>query len=116
MKHLLVGGLLLLLFALSAHAQKVSVGADPAVDVARYKTYAWPKQPPSTNPLISQTVITAVDAELAAKGLTKVETDPELIVVVFGSQMSDIQVSNPSWAPGLNSIATGVAVGPQSGV
>ena len=114
MKHLLVAGLLVLLFVAALHAQKVSVGADPAVDVAKYKTYAWPKQPPSANPIISQTVIAAVDAELAAKGLTKVETDPELIVVVFGSQQSDVQVSNPSWSPSLNSIATGVAVGSQS--
>jgi uncharacterized protein DUF4136 len=116
MKLLLICSLLVFLFAPSVHAQKVRVGADPAVDVARYKTYAWPKQPPSPNPIISQTLIAAVDAELAAKGLRKVETDPELIVVAFGSQMSDIQVSNPSWAPGLNSIATGVAVGSQSGV
>lgn len=116
MKHLLVAGLLVSVLALTAHAQKVNVGADPAVDVAKYKTYAWPKQPPSPNPIISQTVISAVDAELAAKGLSKVETDPELIVVAFGSQMTDIQVSNPSWAPGLNSIATGIAVGPQSGL
>jgi hypothetical protein len=114
MKRLLVGSLILFVAALSAHAQKVSVGADPAVDVAKFKTYAWTREPPSTNPIVSQTVVSAVDAELTAKGLQKVETDPELIVVVFGSQQTDVQVSNPSWAPSLNSIATGVAVGSQS--
>ena len=114
MKHLLVGSLIMFVAALSVHAQKVSVGADPAVDVAKFKTYAWAKQPPSTNPIVTQTVVSAVDAELAAKGLQKVETDPELIVVVFGSQQTDVQVSNPSWAPSLNSIATGVAVSSQS--
>ena len=114
MKRLLVGSVLVLLCAVVVSAQKVSVGADPAVDVAKYKTYSWTKEPASTNPIVHQTVVTAVDAELAAKGLRKVETDPELIVVAFGSQQTDVQVSNPSWAPALNSIATGIAVPSQS--
>jgi hypothetical protein len=114
MKRLLIVSLIVFVVALSVHAQKVSVGADPAVDVAKYKTYAWAKQPPSTNPIVTQTVVSAVDTELTAKGLQKVETDPELIVVAFGSQQTDAQVSNPSWAPSLNSIQTGVAVNSQS--
>ena len=108
--------LLLLLGAVSISAQKVSVGSDPGVDVAKYKTYTWAQKTASINPLISQTIISSIDAQLAAKGLTKVDHDAELTVVVFGSTESDVQVSNPSWAPSLNSIATGVAVGPQSAV
>ncbi len=105
--------LLILLGAISVSAQKVSVGADPGVDLTKYKTYAWDNVA-SANPIAHQTVVSAVDAQLAAKGLTKVDTDPELTVVVFGSNESDIHVSNPSWSPSLNSIATGVAVGSQS--
>jgi Domain of unknown function (DUF4136) len=105
--------LLILLGTASVRAQKVSVGADPSVDLTRYKTYAW-SNVASTNPIANQIVVSSVDSQLAAKGLRKVETDPELTVVVFGSSMSDIHVSNPSWAPSLNSIATGVAVGSQS--
>lgn len=106
--------LLLLLGAVSTGAQKVSVGSDPGVDLTKYKTYAWAQKTASINPLISQMIISSVDAQLAAKGLTKVETDPELTVVVFGSTESDVHVSNPSWAPSLNSLATGVVVGSQS--
>ena len=105
--------LLILLGTASVRAQKVNVGADPSVDLTRYKTYAWSKTA-STNPIANQIVVSSVDSQLAAKGLRKVETDPELTVVAFGSSMSDIHVSNPSWAPSLNSIATGVAVGSQS--
>ena len=107
--------LLIVLGSVSASAQKVSVGADPGVDLTKYKTYGWSKIA-SANPIANEIVVTAVDAQLAAKGLTKVEADPELTVVVFGSSMSDIHVSNPSWSPALNSIATGVAVGSQSWV
>ena len=105
--------LLILLGTVSVSAQKVSVGADPVVDLTRYKTYGW-SNVASTNPIANQIVVSSVDSQLAAKGLKKVDTDPELTVVVFGSSVSDIHVSNPSWAPSLNSIATGVAVGSQS--
>lgn len=100
--------------AVSISAQKVSVGSDPGVDVSKYKTYAWSQQTASINPLISQVIMSSVDAQLAAKGLTKVQSDPELTVVVFGSTESDMHVSNPSWAPSLNSLTTGVVVGSQS--
>lgn len=106
--------LIMLVSALSVTAQKVSVGADPGVDLTKYKTYAWSREGASTNPIINQMVVSAIDTQLAAKGLQKVETDPELTVVVFGSTESDIHVSNPSWAPSLNSISTGVVVGSQS--
>ena len=109
----LIAILLILLGAISVSAQKVSVGADPGVDLTKYKTYKWDKVA-STNPIANEIVRSSVDTELAAKGLTKVDTDPELTIVVFGSTNSDIQVSNPSWSPSLNSIATGVAVGSQS--
>ena len=111
---LMVAILMMFLGALSVCAQKVSVGADPGVDVTKYKTYAWSRDAPSTNPIVVEMVRTAVDDQLATKGLRKVDVDPELTVVIFGSQDSDIHVSNPSWSPSLNSIATGVAVGSQS--
>ena len=113
-KRLGIAGVLLLLAAVSISAQKVSVGADPGVDLTKYKTYGWATDKMSPNPIISRTIITSVETQLAAKGLKKVETDPELTVVVFGSTESDMHVSNPSWAPSLNSLTTGVVVGPQS--
>ena len=109
-----VAVVLVLMGAVSISAQKVSVGADPGVDLTKYKTYGWSSNRPSPNPVISQMIISSVDAQLAGKGLKKVEADPELTVVVFGSTESDIQGSNPSWAPSLNSLATGVVSGPQS--
>ena len=114
MKHVLIAILVVLSATLSISAQKVGVGADPSVDVSKYRTYAWASGVTSTNPIIHQIVVSAVDTELAAKGLTRDETNPELTIVVFGSQQTDMQVSNPSWAPALNSIYTGVVVSSQS--
>lgn len=113
-KKLLVAILITFISAISVCAQKVTVGADPGVDLTKYKTYAWSKDSASTNALTQEIVVSSVDSQLAAKGLRKVDTDPELTVVIFGSTESDIHVSNPSWAPTLNSIATGIAVPSQS--
>lgn len=102
--------------ALSVNAQKVRVGADPGVDLTKYKTYAWSQGTTGTNPIVNQVIVTAVDAQMAAKGLTKTDTDPELTLSAFVWTDSDMHVSNPSWSPSLNSIATGVAVGSQAWV
>ena len=106
----LIGGLIIA-GALSANAQKVRVGADPGVDVAKYKTYAWSQGSTGTNPLVNAMIVTAVDAQMAAKGVRKVDTDAELTLSALVWTDSDMAVSNPSWSPSLNSIATGVAVG-----
>lgn len=106
--------LLVVASALSVHAQKVRVGADPAVDVSKYKTYAWSTGTTGTNAIINQQIVAAVDSQLAAKGLKKVETDPELTVSALVWTESDMHVSNPSWHPSLNPISTGVVVGAQS--
>jgi uncharacterized protein DUF4136 len=109
-----VAGVLLFLGAGVVNAQKVTVGADPGVDLTKYKTYAWAQDKASPNPIISQMIISSVEAQLTAKGLKRVDTDPDLTVVVFGSTESDVHASNPSWAPSLNSINTGVVSGSQS--
>ena len=100
--------------AVAANAQKVHVGANPAIDVSKYKTYAWSNGSLGANPVVNQIIIAAVDEQLAAKGLRKVETDPELTISALVWTESDMHVSNPSWSPSLNSISTGVVVGTSS--
>ena len=112
--NLLLATLFILAGALSVHAQKVKVGADPAVDVSKYKTYAWSTGTTGTNAIINQQIVAAVDSQLAAKGLQKVETDPELTISALVWTESDSHVTNPSWHPSLNSLSTGVYAGTQS--
>ena len=98
---------LLALSSFTANAQKVKVVSDPSADFSRYKTYAW-DQGGMANPLIKQSIIAAVDVAMSEKGLRKVETDPDLIMSALASTESDLTATNPSWAPQLNSIATGI--------
>ena len=106
--------LLLLVGAAVANAQKIQVGADPSINVAKYKTYAWTKGRGGANPIIHQLIVDEVERALTAKGLTKVDVAPEVTVVVWAATESDMHISYPSWSPGLNSIATGIAVSSQA--
>lgn len=99
--------ILIALLAVTVNAQKVKVSSDPAVDFSRFKTYAWDKGT-LANPLIKQFIVTAVDRELMAKGLQKVDSNSDLILTTLTATNSDLTMTNPSWAPQLNSIATGI--------
>jgi len=103
--------LLILVGSAVVHAQKVQVGADPGVDISKFKTYAWDGKNVAANPLVGQAIRAAVDREMAKKGLRKVETDPELKVVAVAATDTDLTMNYPSWVPNMNSISTGIVVG-----
>lgn len=73
---------LLLLAALPLTAQSIDTDWDRSItNFSQYKTYAWEKPiRPTSNPLMDQRIVAAVDAQLAAKGLRKVETGADLLV------------------------------------
>ena len=98
---------LVLVAALTVNAQKVKVGSDPAADFSKFRTYSW-DEGMLANPIVREHIVMAVDKELAAKGIQKVEADPDLIVTTLTATETDLTMTNPSWAPALNSIATGI--------
>jgi Domain of unknown function (DUF4136) len=103
--------ILILLGTTSANAQKVKVEADPKADLTKYKTYSWAQGQSMANPLIQQIIIENVDRAMTAKGLTKVQTDPDLTVVAWAATESDMHISYPSWEKSMGSINTGIAAG-----
>jgi hypothetical protein len=62
---------------------KITVDWDKEANFTGFKTYAWEKGTPAKNPLMDQRVIDAVDEQMKAKGLQKVEADkdPDLLVI-----------------------------------
>lgn len=74
-------GLSLMLFAVSAFGQKVTTDSAPNVDWTKYHTYAWGEGDPAKDPLMHQRIVAGIDAQLAARGLKKVDADPDLIVI-----------------------------------
>src|SRR5262249_32167885 len=79
MKYRIFACLALAMTAAVTYAQKTT-DSDPSAPFGTYKTYAWTEGTPSPNPLGEQRIHAAVDAQLAGKGMTRVDSDPNLYV------------------------------------
>ena len=66
--------------AANAFGQKVTTDSVPGTDWSSYKTYSWGEGTPPQDPILAQKIVDGIDAQLAAKGLKKVESDPDLVV------------------------------------
>jgi hypothetical protein len=62
-------------------AQKTSHDFDKTANFAGFKTYAFKDGTKVGQPLIDDRIVAALEKELAAKGLTKSEANPDVIVV-----------------------------------
>ena len=78
----LVGGLLLM-WCVSASAQDIRFNYLQGTDFAKYRTYKWVKVPnvQYPNSIMDDQIMRAIDAQLALKGLTKSEANPDLYVI-----------------------------------
>jgi len=80
-KRLVTGILALLLVPALVLAQKVSYDYDKTANFAAFKTYAHRDGTKVGQELIDARLVAAIDAELAAKGLTKTESNPDVFVI-----------------------------------
>src|SRR5512142_3256756 len=85
--------LLLLFLSRAVYGQKVKVEYDPKERFAVYKTYCWVTKESYERPLLALGIIGAVDEQLQAKGLTRVEEKSDLIVSGYGAMDGDLSVS-----------------------
>jgi hypothetical protein len=77
----------LILLGTGAAAQEISIDYRK-VDFAHFKTYAWASGHPAPDELLNQSIVSSIDGQLSAKGLTNVShaEDPDVLVsydVVF---------------------------------
>jgi len=68
--------------ASSSFAQQVKTDYDRNADFARFKTYSWEKAL-TPNPLLVDRIKAAVNAALAAKGWTQVESGGDISIVAI---------------------------------
>jgi hypothetical protein len=85
--------LLASLVALTAQAQKIQVTYDPALDFAKFKTYAWGQHDAVSRPMLALAIAGAIEHELTQRGLQKTDSHPDLYVQMYGSTDSDMAVS-----------------------
>ena len=99
-KPLILVGVLMLTVA-PVLAQQVNVDFDKTASFATFKTYAWTQGtiPAGASPLMVQRVNAAVDAELSAIGLLKVDKDPDVLVAVHGATKEDVSLQSWGYSP-----------------
>lgn len=72
---------LLLLLPVLANGQKTTYDYNKSANFSAFKTYAHKEGTKVGQPLIDERIVSAIDAALAAKGLTKVDANPDVYVV-----------------------------------
>jgi Domain of unknown function (DUF4136) len=84
-----------LLWTTTAWAQDVSYDYDKSVNFGALKTYAWAPDGNIQDELTHKRIVAAVDAQLATKGLRKVEAGatPDVVVVYKAGVRQELQVN-----------------------
>jgi hypothetical protein len=79
---LIVAAFVILLGCVSASAQDIRYNALPGTDFSKYRTYKWVRIPKVEYPnqILDGQIMQAIDAQLALKGLTKNEDNPDIYV------------------------------------
>lgn len=79
---LLIGVMLGGLLPALATAQSVTYDYRPTADFSRLKTYTFKEIQKTDNPFVDERIAAAVAAQLAARGLTRDDANPDVYVVV----------------------------------
>ena len=87
--------------AASAQAQKITTDWDHDANLDNYQTYMWSKGTPVQNPLMDQRVVSAIESELASKGIQKVDSNPSMYVVYHASTKQDQSFVTDSFGYGM---------------
>ena len=74
-------------------AQKTSAAFDDKVDFSNFKTFAFDKDG-ARNPYVNALIVGAIERELTSRGLTKVDSDPDLKVSYLAATVPNLQVQN----------------------
>jgi hypothetical protein len=78
-----------------AHAQTVTYDYDKAASFSTFRTYAWVAGTSVPDALIDKRIVAAIDAELANKGLRKVDAtaDPDVVVAYHATFDTTLQIA-----------------------
>ncbi len=102
----------MLIAAAAAQAQKIKVEYDKSLDFSKFKTYAIDPKENAARPMLRLAIQAAVQDDLAKRGLTKVDADPDLYVQMYGAIDSDINVNymDPIYGSGIPPINYGITM------
>jgi hypothetical protein len=87
-----LASLMYLVFALvstCAQAQKIKVEYDKSIDFSHFRTYAIDPVDNAPRPMLRLAIQAAVQDDLGKRGLTKVDSTPDLYVQMYGAIDTD---------------------------
>ena len=87
----------MILTAVPAAAQKITVDQDSTVNFATFKTFGWSTGQVARNPIAAQMIIFGIENELISRGLTRSNINPDLEIMVMAAVGIDLQGVGPSW-------------------
>lgn len=89
----------LLVLAATAGAQTVTYDMDKTANFAKFRTYAWVRGTEIPDEWNHQRVVTAVDAQLALRGMTPVGAgqNPDVYVAYHAAFDRTVQISGSGW-------------------
>jgi hypothetical protein len=93
----------LILLGACAAAQEITNDYSKA-DFAHFKTYAWASGHPVEDELLNQSIISSIDAQLSAKGLTKVSPGEHPDVLVSYDVVFDRDIRGTGFRDGLRNL------------
>jgi len=77
----------------SVQAQDVKVEYNKAEDFSHFRSYSWVTKETYARPLLAMDIMGAIDEQLRAKGLNRLDTAADLIVTAYGALDTDMSVS-----------------------
>lgn len=102
----------LLLIAASAHAARPQIQWNEEYDFDSVETFQWQETSESSleerNPFLHSRILTAIEYELAASGLTKVNSNPDIYVTYHTSMNDRVRLQSDSWGYGFGGYGRGV--------
>src|SRR5262245_28869672 len=101
-KRVVAGILFAVLTPVLLIAQKTTYDFDKGANFATYKTYAQKDGTKVGQPLIDDLIVAAIDAQMAAKGFTKSESNPDVVVIyhVAFDKQKDISTFSSGYGGG----------------
>lgn len=101
-----------LALASAAHAQKIKVEYDKSIDFSKFKTYAIDPAENAARPMLRLAIQAAVQDDLGKRGLTKVDSNPDLYVQMYGATDSDMSVNymDPIYGSGIPPLNYGITM------
>lgn len=98
-RHIITALALAALTAGVVYAQHVTTDSDPAAPFATYKTYAWTPGTASDVSLTEQRIHDGVNAQLQGKGMTQVDSNPNVFVATHVTTHAVPQVIADGFGP-----------------